>query len=284
MKILNYGLLSASLLVSASLAQAGPYNDPLPGQPGSKAVSANSSAIVGWATGFENYVVGDGVWETWQTPENALGEAGNSDGNNAGYTYDIVSLGRGGEITLTFDTPIANGEGYDFAVFENSFNDTFLELAWVEVSSDGTNFFRYPGFSFTTAPVGAFGSVDPTNIDGFAGKYRGGYGTPFDLALWESVSSEYLDIDAITSVKIVDITGDGSEFDNYPSEYGGPNPIYDPYQTAQSAGFDLDAIAVLNAGIPPMTEVPVPAAAWLFMSALGGLSAVARNRRKAIRK
>jgi hypothetical protein len=56
---------------------------------------------------------------------------------------DIVSLGDSGVATLTFSSPIANGLGPDFVVFENGFLDpandsfAFLELAFVEVSSDG---------------------------------------------------------------------------------------------------------------------------------------------------
>ena len=56
----------------------------------------------------------------------------------------VVSLGDGGSITLTFAHPLSDGTGPDLAVFENAFNDTFLELAFVEVSSDGANFVRFP--------------------------------------------------------------------------------------------------------------------------------------------
>ena len=45
-----------------------------------------------------------------------------------------VSLGDGGYAVVTFDKPITNGPGYDFAVFENGLNDSFLELAFVVVS------------------------------------------------------------------------------------------------------------------------------------------------------
>lgn len=279
MKVSIHLLFAGTVLSVSALSYAGPYS-PAAGQPGSEAISASSTDIIGWATGYVNYLPGDGVDTTWQQAERALGEAGMSDGaNSPSYSTDIVSLGRGGEITLTFATPIGNGEGDDFAVFENSFSDTFLELAWVEVSSDGDNFFRFPGISLTPSAVGGFGNIDPSNIDGLAGKYRGGYGTGFDLDLWSSVSPELLDIDSIIAIKIVDIIGDGSELDNYPGVLGGPNPIYDPYPTTGSAGFDLDAVAVLNAGVP--TAVPLPAAAWFFLSALSGLMVVGRKRQQA---
>ena len=111
--------------------------------------------------------------------DNALGKSDATIAN----PNPVVSLGDGGHITLSFATPITNGPGADFAVFENGFADSFLELAFVEVSSDGTNFFRFPSHSLTStgAQVASFGTLDTTNIDGLAGKYRAGFGTPFDL-------------------------------------------------------------------------------------------------------
>ena len=43
----------------------------------------------------------------------------------------VVSLGDGGYALLTFEKPIKNGID-DFAIFENSFSDTFLELGLVD--------------------------------------------------------------------------------------------------------------------------------------------------------
>ncbi|WP_020475027.1 DUF4465 domain-containing protein [Zavarzinella formosa] len=209
----------------------GPYA-PAAGLPGSTALSKDDTAFVGWATGYQNYVVGPNVSASFQTPLKALGKA-------TGSTTDIVSLGDGGTITLTFDRPIANGPGADFATFENSFNDTFLELGFVEVSSDGSHFVRFPNHSLTPNPVGGFGAVDPTNIDGYIGKYRVGYGTPFDLEELDGVDP-LLDVNSVKYVRIVDITGNGSVLDT------SGHPIYDPYPTSGSGGIDLEAIGVLN--------------------------------------
>ena len=96
----------------------------------------DDAAFTAWATGWEDYDPGAAVDTQWQVPDNALGKA-------QGSPYDVVCLGRGGVITLTFDAPIRDGAGWDFAVFENSFSDTFIELAYVEVSSNGTNFTRF---------------------------------------------------------------------------------------------------------------------------------------------
>jgi len=204
-------------------------------------VEMNSSEIVAWATGWVDPVsYGSNVDSQWKTPQKALGRA-------KGDAYDIVSLGRGGSITMTFDRPIRDGKGWDFAVFENSFSDDFLELAYVEVSSDGTWFIRFDNVSLTQRPVGGFGSVDYTLIHGLAGKYRQGVGTPFDLSdlLYKTeVKSGLVDLDSIRYVRIVDIVGDGTCYDNPPPGWGDRHIIYDPYPTTGSAGFDLDAIGV----------------------------------------
>jgi hypothetical protein len=187
-------------------------------------------SLADWATDWEAYQPGDDVYESFQTPELALGQA-------VGSSFDVVSLGRGGQITMIFDPPIQNGAGWDFAVFENSFSDTFLELAYVEASSNGVNFFRFDNDSLTPSPVSGFGAVDPTNVDGFAGKYRQGYGTPFDL--------DDLGLGTASHIRIIDVVGDGTNLDT------SGDVIYDPYPTTGSAGFDLEAIGVSNGAAYP---------------------------------
>ena len=241
--------LSVVLALTVSPSYAGPFA-PAAGQAGSDAVSWSSSSIVAWATGYQNYVVGANVDAVWQAPQKALGVAGNSDGANGGFIYDIACLGNGGKITLTFNRPITNGPGADFLVFENSYGDTFLELAFVEVSSDGTHFTRFPNMSFTPGPVAGFGNVDPSNIFGYGGKYRGGFGTPFDLSNLPSTPG--LDINKITHVKLVDIVG-GTVYDSYPL---GAHLIYDPTPTVGSGGFDLDAVGVIHQAIETAYQPP----------------------------
>lgn len=224
------------LIGSLTLAvTAGPYV-PAAEQPGSTAIEKpddpnDTSVFSGWADGYCDYIIGSEVISQWHTPEKALGVA------NSGPTdHDIVCLGRGGQITLTFSTPIANGPGWDFATFENGTNDTFLELGYVAVSSDGEYFVKFDNYSQTSGLVGPFGMVDPTNITGYCSKYRHGFGTPFDLDELAGIGT--LDITRITHVRIVDIVGDGTYLDS------AGNPIYDPYPTSGSAGVDLDAIGV----------------------------------------
>lgn len=255
------------LSVTASLCFAGPY-PPQQGQPGSTAIYKDDPNIVAWATDWQDYLVGSECDTKWQTPDKALGQAQGI----VGGVHHIVSLGRGGEIageiigkiTMVFDCGIGDREGYDFAVFENAGPYDFLELAFVEISSDGTNFFRIYNDSLTPAPVGAFGSLDPTDIKGFAGKYEQGWGTPFDLAELRDFSP-LLDVDDVRYVRIVDIVGDGT----YEDSSG--KVIYDPYPTIGSAGFDLDGIGVINmrasdfdqSGCVDADGLSLFAAAWL---------------------
>ncbi|MCP4756225.1 MAG: hypothetical protein GY866_35635, partial [Proteobacteria bacterium] len=219
--------------LTASSAMGGPYA-PAAEQSGSTAVYMTDGGIVAWATGYIDMIYGTEVVAQWKTPEKALGPA-------KGNSVDIVSLGRGGSIVMTFGNPIKNGLGWDFVVFENGIDDNFLELAYAEVSSNGTDFVRFANDSQTQYPVSAGGSVDPTDIDGFAGKYRKGYGTPFDLqklADRDEVGQGTLDLTSVTHVRIIDIAGDGTAFDT------DGDVIYDPYPTIESAGFDLEAVGV----------------------------------------
>ena len=241
-------MMKATLMIwsmAAAVAMAGSYA-PRAGVSGSTAIHKDDVGFVAWANGNLTPQYGTDVDAEWKTPGKAWGKATTD-------IYDIVCLGNGGRITMFFPHAIKDGTGTDFAVFENSFGDTFLELAFVEVSSDGVNFFRFPAYSLTPSVVGAFGNVDPTNIHGFAGKYRSGYGTPFDLA--DLPDSPLLDKQRVRFVRIVDIVGDGNTRDSE------NRPIYDPFPTIGSGGFDLEAIGVIhqNDGEFPVVQAEVMA-------------------------
>jgi len=224
-------------VVSPTVAQ---YAPPA-GQSGTTAIHADSNVFVEWATGcnvekgyadISNTNLG---WATYGLEIVGTGKADNI----------VVSLGDGGVATLTFSTPISDGDGWDFAVFENSFIDDFLELAFVEVSSNGIDFYRFNSISLTQqdSQVGTFGLVDATKIHNLAGKYRAMYGTPFDLHELKDIPG--LDVSNIISVRIVDVIGciDG-DFATYDSN---GNIINDPWPTPfESGGFDIDAVGVIN--------------------------------------
>ncbi len=200
----------------------------------------HKSEIRHWASGYENYRVGANCDSSWQTPDKALGEA-------KGDSFDIVCLGDGGEITLTFDCFVSDGPGCDFAVFENSYDGKFLELGYVEVSSNGVDFIRFDNMSLTDETVDAFGKTQARNINNLAGKYKQGYGAGFDLAELK-YRIEVLDgtvcLNKITHIKIIDIDSGTFNADSFGSR------IYDPYTAVgdkvTSSGFDLDAIGVIN--------------------------------------
>lgn len=236
-------LLFQPLLGGDVLAQnrTGPYAPPV-GQSGTKAMHMDSTAFLAWATDAS---VRRGPQDTSDlsqgyasagSPSEATGQADNS---------GIVSLGDGGSATLKFDVEISNAPGPDFAIFENSLNDEFLELAFVEVSSDGEEFVRFPAHSLTdtSSQVGSFGSLDATDLNNLAGKYRGGYGTPFDLA--ELSDSSDIDIDSITHIRVLDVIGNIDEpYATYDKE---GRAVNDPWPTAfASSGFDLDAVGVVH--------------------------------------
>ena len=291
------------LWLNAGLLCAGPYTEPgINAYINPDYTSANPqedpNALInplfrGWATGYMNYIPSDTEWTSdWDDPRKALGPA-------TGSNFDVVSLGDmdpneihdgipPGSITRTFADPadpndltdpvfaIRDGRGYDFVVFENAFaslhttgggsvtGQMIAEFAYVEVSSDGINFVRFPSVSLTPDSVGPYGTIEISDVYNLAGKHPNSYsictGTPFDL---NDISGHPLvldgtvDINNIHYVRLVDIPGDGGFFDTaigyvdpdtFPAwdYYDTEHPIYDAWLTWGSGGFDLEAIGVLE--------------------------------------
>ena len=231
---------------------------PAAGQTGTTAIYKDSLAFAGWAVsckvirGFiniedttETYTQGDSTSNRafFGTAENAVGKPGG--------VLDVISLGDGGAAVLTFGHPITNGPGPDFAVFENGFQAQsapfhyYLELAFVEVSTDGKRFVRFPAVSLMqdSVQIDGFGQLDPTKIHNLAGKYQVDYGTPFDLN--DIADSTGIDIDSINFVRVVDVVGDiDSAYACYDSK---GNIINDPWPSPYwTGGFDLDAVGVIH--------------------------------------
>lgn len=303
------------VLVMCLLASAGPYTEPgVNGYIGSDfrhADPADEDAVInpifrGWASSVVSYKAAPGVDLPWADPNKALGPA-------TGDNFDIVSLGdlnqaqidqgiSPGQIILSFSQPIRDSNGYDFAIFENgliSFQSTpagsvkgqmFAELGYVEVSSNGVDFARFPSVSLTAGPVGMYGTIEISNVYNLAGKHPNAdgicMGTPFDLneiANDPNVILGLVDINDINYVRIVDIPGSG-DFDDNAGKHIDPNtwpfwdyysnyhPIYDAWVTFGSGGVDLEAIGVLEEqnysadinldGIVDMFDFALLAAAW----------------------
>jgi len=136
-------------------------------------------------------------------------------------------------------------------VFENGFKELtppnlwFLELAVVEVSSDGENFVRFPSISNTQSrnQLPTFGQLHPDSLHNLAGKHTVFHGTPFDL--YELKDSSSLDIYNITHIRIIDVVGSLNE--NFGTKDSRGVMINDPFPTPfWSGGFDLDAVAFLG--------------------------------------
>jgi hypothetical protein len=296
-------MIAIILFVSSVIIKAGPYTEPgingYIGDDWRHAKPSDSDAVLNplfrnWATGFENYFPSDddltdyyGIYD-FNDPHKALGPV-------TGYVNDAVSLGdldddeiadgcAPGQITLLFGNPsvpndpnhIRNVNGYDFAVFENAFlsnfttdegsaaGEMFAELGYVEVSSDGVNFARFPSVSLIAGAVGLYGTIEISDVFNLAGKHpnAGGIctGTPFDLkeiAGDPKVISGIVDINNISYVRIVDVPGSGDFYDEAVEHidpdsrpdwdyYYTNHPIYDAWLTFNPGGVDLQAIGVLQ--------------------------------------
>lgn len=285
-----------TIVVRPAIDPSGPYTEAGingyidPGNDWSHADPQDPNAVInpifrGWATEVVSYQPAPGLAGQWSDPSMALGPA---TGNN----MDIVSLGHlsqeqigqgmaPGQITLYFGEAIREGRGYDFVVFENGFvssadwgsgslaGQMFAELAYVEVSSNGVDFVRFPSVSLTPEAVGRYGTIEIGNVYNLAGKHPNANGictgTPFDLTEITNdpdVVSGLVDINDIKYVRIVDIPGSGDFFDEATMHidpdtwpvwdfYAGSHPIYDAWDSTPGApdpsgGFDLEAIGVLR--------------------------------------
>lgn len=239
-------LIGATCFHSELMAQS--YAPPA-GEVGTTAIHKDSSVFLAWATGVEiergflqisdTTIVLDGSNKV------SHGEALDALGPAEGNSMNVVSLGDGGMATLTFSGLIYDGSGPDFAVFENSFQPDFLELAFVEVSSDGIHFVRFPAHSENQFQdqIFGFGLMDCRYVNNLAGKYKQGFGTPFDLS--DLPDDPLLNKNAITHVRVIDVVGAiEPEFATYDAV---GNIVNDPFPTPfASGGFDLDAVGVIH--------------------------------------
>jgi len=228
-------------LLSAS-AGAQSFGPPA-GFPGSAAIAASSPEIITWASvvaeehrGFRNISNLQSGMASAGNSVNALGPA---------MQNGTFSLGDGGSITLAFPRPLCDKAGMDFAVFENGFSDGFLELAFVEASSNGIDFFAFPAYSETSFAIqkGPFDTLDARCLHNLAGKYRTGFGTGFDLA--ELAGNSGFDVSQVKYIRLRDVVG--SILPEHATYDVLGRMVNDPWPTDfESSGFDLDAVAALH--------------------------------------
>jgi hypothetical protein len=157
-------------------------------------------------------------------------------------SFDVVSLGLGGEIVLSVaPNAIVDGPGADFIVFENAFfaqgnpNQPAADPGEVSVSEDGVT---WKTFACSPPDAGSPGT-DYGQCAGWHPVYSAPDNGihPFDVA---KAGGEAYDLSAVglAKAKFVRIK------DRSTSSCAGIDP------KPNNAGFDLDAIAVVNAENP----------------------------------
>lgn len=270
-----FALLLVGYFVYAKPAAA--QYAPQAGLPGSTAIAAESPLFMAWASGctiHRGYVNID-------SPALLLAGFGDSTDALGAADRSVVSLGDSGVAIVTFPAYVFNGDGPDFAVFENGFsnpgNDTmaYLELAFVAVSSDGENFFTFPCRTFVNNDHQIRGAGDymrASEFNNLAGKYKGGYGTPFDLEELAGITG--LDINRVTHIRLTDAVGSLTSAHASKDSIG--RIINDPFPTPYpTGGFDLDAVGVIHypwaAGVAnaaassPFLLYPIPVGNALYI-------------------
>jgi hypothetical protein len=277
-KLRNF-VIAAITIAWTTPASAGIYSGPQDTtNPIDGAIPSNSPRFVEWADNISSLASGlthfapRGSTTISFTGFNSLGD------------LDATQIGNGespGYLTVTFPHGIANDSGPDFAVFENGFtfgspNGLFADLAYVEVSTNGIDFARFPNISLNTAPVqgsGAFAGYDMSNVWNLAGKHAEGFGTSFnldDLLTNALVLSGQVNLNDIQYVKLVDIPGNGAFKDSL------GNGILDNWLTTGSGGFDFRLPPGLGIGV--LNTVPEANSIVMLGVALG--ITVLRGRRK----
>ena len=246
-------------IVACSCAFAGTYSAPTDTTHAiDPAITSSSTSIVEWANWIDETrtTFADGG-------SDAIDQTGGFNSLGELTASDIDSGTEPGFITVTFPAGVANDDGHDFAVFENGFvvgseDNLFAELAYVEVSTNGSDFARFPSVSLNTLPSGGngpFASFDMTNVNNLAGKHAAGFGTPFDLEELSSnasVLAGLIDLANIQYVRLVDIPGSGDFLDSRGS------PILDAWPTEGSGGFDFRLGEGLGVGVLNIATVPEP--------------------------
>jgi hypothetical protein len=157
-------------------------------------------------------------------------------------SFDVVSLGLGGEIVVSVEpNAIVDGPGADFIVFENAFyatgnpNQPAADPGEVSVSEDGTTWKTFA----CAVPDAGSGSSDYGACAGWHPVYSAPDNgiSPFDLA---KAGGEAYDLATVglAKAKFIRIK------DRSTTSCAGIMP------KPNNAGFDLDAIAVVNAETP----------------------------------
>ncbi|MCC6425383.1 MAG: hypothetical protein IT435_01050 [Phycisphaerales bacterium] len=177
---------------------------------GCSAVAAHAGQF---ASAWVSYDAGVDAAAGYVDPTTAIGSPTRTSGfdlrvtpfNPPFQSSEVVSIGKGGHLTLAFDTPVAddpaNPFGIDLLVFGNSFfySDDFSPIAqhiWnpggiVEVSADGIawevvsgaiadGLFPTMGWNDSTDPFGSDGGASPSDFHLPVNPAFGPWGSTFD--------------------------------------------------------------------------------------------------------
>ncbi len=165
-------------------------------------------------------------------PSKALGEPEGDD------SFNFVSLGYGGEITIGFDGAVLNQSGADLEVVETTFGsqdfDSYAESADVYVSQDGTNFFM----------IGSVMTDESASLD---------------------ISNASVYLSYITHVKLVDTTPVNSvSTDGFDLAGIVALPGCTPLNVTEGSATDLSESAALSTSVQTFANIevkmyPVPA-------------------------
>ncbi|MCZ6699588.1 MAG: hypothetical protein O7D94_11705 [Planctomycetota bacterium] len=224
---------------------------------------SEASAWSDYASKVVEYVPGEGIGvdfidlQPYNNPETALGRPTvdtTGDGgaipipqavplvavNSAFRSFEIVSIGIGGHLTLAFDHPVqddlCNPHGIDFIIFGNSFhlsgggqpwangnpNNTvvtgalFAEGGLVSVSQNGIDWFTFFDGPFADAFAPTLGRIyDPANPDPELGPWNLWWGQPTDPT--QPLDPELVPADLVGSVaeaaELYDGSAGGTGFD-----------------------------------------------------------------------
>ncbi|MHC4375925.1 MAG: hypothetical protein ACYS26_04935 [Planctomycetota bacterium] len=209
---------------------------------------------------FANQVVafnqggGGGIFDT----ANILG--GPQGGGLGSGSLDVLTLGEGGDIVLGFEGDLVDGPGADFTVFENGFVLTgsaavFAEILFVEVSTDGANFARFPSsYVGSGSDMGSYrglagglpvlANVATNSVSPFDPAISGGEAFDLaELALHPLVQAGTVDLQAIRFVRLVDALVADTDSQGTPLMAFG--------------GSDVDAVAAIHSDQTDLTTQPV---------------------------
>jgi hypothetical protein len=155
-------------------------------------------------------------------------------GGDSRGSLDVVSLGTGGEIVVSFEPfEIVDGPGVDFLVFENAFysggdpTKPYVELGEVSVSEDGVTWSTFPCTATDAPPYGACAGWHPVYATGeiaLADVAAAG-GDPYDLAAIGVTRARFVRIKDKTAQRCTS-------------------------QGPDTNGFDLDAVGIVHSARP----------------------------------